>query len=74
MTESPVEINFSLMKVIACTEQCAALEREAVLLSDILVTNSVILDWWTVTAESVEPQGLKPNCLSALCGPTKVVP
>ena len=41
VTESPVEINFSLMKVIARTEQCAALEREVVLLSGILITKVV---------------------------------
>ena len=45
VTESPVEINLSLMKVIARTKQCAALERETVLLSGILVTNVVALAW-----------------------------
>jgi hypothetical protein len=30
--------------------------------------------WSTVTVHSVVPQGLKPNSLSALCGPTKVGP
>ena len=45
VTESPVEINFSLMKVIARTEQCAALEREVVLLSGILITNAIALAW-----------------------------
>ena len=40
VTELPVEINFSLMKVIVCTKQCAALERETVLLPGIFVTNS----------------------------------
>jgi hypothetical protein len=43
VTESPVEINFSLMKVIARIEQCAALEREVVLLSGILITNAIAL-------------------------------
>jgi hypothetical protein len=27
--------------------------------------------WWTVTADLVEPQGLKPNSFSALCPDTK---
>jgi hypothetical protein len=40
-----VEINFSLMKVRARTVQCAALEREAVPLSGILITNAVALTW-----------------------------
>jgi hypothetical protein len=39
VTESLVEINFTLMKVIAPTEEGAALERAAVLLSGILVTH-----------------------------------
>jgi hypothetical protein len=39
VTESRLEINFRLMKLIARTEECAALGREAVRLSGILVTN-----------------------------------
>jgi hypothetical protein len=37
-------------------------------------SSSQKLALWTVTAHSVVPQGLKPNSLSALCGPTKVGP
>jgi len=48
VTESPVEINFSLMKVLVRTEQCAALEREVVLLSGILITNAIALAWPTL--------------------------
>jgi hypothetical protein len=48
VTESPVEINFSLMKVIARTEQCAALEHEVVLLPGILITNAIALAWPTL--------------------------
>jgi hypothetical protein len=45
VTESPVEINFSLIKVRARAVQCAALERQAVPLSGILVTEAIALTW-----------------------------
>ena len=54
VTESPVEINFSLMKVIARTEQCAALGREVVLLSGILITNAIALAWPTLAEKPAE--------------------
>ena len=56
MTEFTVEINFSLMKVIAL-QTVRRFGRETALLSGILVTNSVILTWWV--AERSEVQGKK---------------
>jgi hypothetical protein len=40
-----VEINFSLIKVRARAVECAALERQTVLLSGILITEEVALAW-----------------------------
>jgi hypothetical protein len=45
VTESPVEINFSLMKVRPGTLQCAALVRATVPISSISITKAVALTW-----------------------------
>ena len=42
VTESPVEINFSLMKVRVHSLQCAALERTTVPYSIIFITKAVM--------------------------------
>ena len=65
VTESPVEINFSLMKVIARTEQCAALGREVVLLSGILITNAIALAWPTLAEKPAESGEAREQRISA---------